>query len=131
MEEHDGSPRPHTPGPEPCKLCAASGRSNMSEGVYHFEGCGCRTIGAGNLPHPFAVSFCPMHATAPMLLQVAEDCAARRCDNDPINPCWDGRSGDVPGLHWGGGRACAPCTARAVLADIKAENDRAKGDTPQ
>lgn len=39
------------------------------------------------------------------------------CTNDALNPCWDNRPTDRPGLHWGAGLACAACTARAALAD--------------
>ena len=27
------------------------------------------------------------------------------CKCDVLNPCWDNRPTDVPGQHWGGGRA--------------------------
>lgn len=37
------------------------------------------------------------------------------CSADPLNPCWDGRPGDVVGKHWGGGDACPNCTARAKV----------------
>lgn len=35
------------------------------------------------------------------------------CKCDLLNPCWDNRKTDVPGEHWGGGPACAPCTELA------------------
>ncbi|HEX7720485.1 MAG TPA: hypothetical protein VF389_11815 [Woeseiaceae bacterium] len=38
------------------------------------------------------------------------------CKHDVLNPCWDGRPGDVPGEHWGGGPACEPCTKAAQVA---------------
>jgi hypothetical protein len=38
------------------------------------------------------------------------------CRIDVHNPCFDGRPTDVPGKHWGGGKACPDCTARAALA---------------
>lgn len=37
------------------------------------------------------------------------------CQFDVMNPCYAGRSDDVPGQHWGGGPACTNCTARALL----------------
>jgi len=42
-----------------------------------------------------------------------------QCSNDILNPCWDDRADDVPGKHWGGGQACAFCTAAASLAKAK------------
>ena len=54
-------------------------------------------------------------AAAPDLLEAAKamdlDCRA-----DVLNPCYAGRRDDVPGQHWGGGKACAPCTMRAAIA---------------
>lgn len=38
------------------------------------------------------------------------------CQFDVLNPCWDDRDGDVPGIHWGGGKACARCTEAAMKA---------------
>jgi hypothetical protein len=38
------------------------------------------------------------------------------CLVDVLNPCWNARPNDVTGQHWGGGKACAVCTARAVIA---------------
>ncbi len=38
------------------------------------------------------------------------------CLADHLNPCWNNRPTDVPGVHWGGGRACSSCNARAALA---------------
>lgn len=38
------------------------------------------------------------------------------CSNDALNPCWDNRPTDVAGKHWGIGKACPQCTARAALA---------------
>lgn len=55
-------------------------------------------------------------AAAPELLEAARRSALDTCRADPLNPCFDGRPGDVPGRHWGGGDACAPCTARAAIA---------------
>ncbi len=40
------------------------------------------------------------------------------CSFDVLNPCWDARQSDVPGQHWGGGKACPQCTARAALAKV-------------
>lgn len=40
----------------------------------------------------------------------------RYCDNDALNPCWDGRPSDAPGKHWGGGDACPACSMRAAIA---------------
>lgn len=37
------------------------------------------------------------------------------CQNDRLNPCWNGRPTDVVGKHWGIGDACANCNARAAL----------------
>lgn len=38
------------------------------------------------------------------------------CKFDVLNPYWDGRKDDVPGMHWSGEcPACEPCT-RAALA---------------
>lgn len=41
------------------------------------------------------------------------------CQFDVLNPCWDNRPTDKPGVHWGSelgegkGTACAACTAAA------------------
>ena len=31
------------------------------------------------------------------------------CRYDVLNPCWDNKSTDIPGEHWGGGPACDRC----------------------
>lgn len=36
------------------------------------------------------------------------------CQFDVLNPCWDSRKNDVPGKHWGGGKACNACTKLAL-----------------
>lgn len=39
------------------------------------------------------------------------------CQFDVLNPCWDNRTSDVPGKHWGGvGDACPACTEAAAKA---------------
>jgi hypothetical protein len=43
------------------------------------------------------------------------------CLADVLNPCWDNRSTDKPGLHWGSEpdapvKACSSCIARAAIA---------------
>ena len=35
------------------------------------------------------------------------------CKYDVLNPCWNNRSSDIAGEHWGGGKACGPCTEAA------------------
>ena len=47
------------------------------------------------------------------------------CEYDVLNPCWDHRYSDIPGLHWGGGPACDHCTAAAAAA-VHPEKDRMK-----
>lgn len=42
-----------------------------------------------------------------------------RCTTDYLNPCWDGRPGDVAGKHYAMGDACSACNARAALAKAK------------
>lgn len=37
------------------------------------------------------------------------------CLNDPLNPCWKPNRRQAPGTHWGGGKACVYCIARAEL----------------
>lgn len=37
------------------------------------------------------------------------------CQHDMLNPCWDNRQSDIPGQHWGGGIACAPCRKVAEI----------------
>lgn len=41
-----------------------------------------------------------------------------RCGFDLLNPCFDNRPTDVSGQHWGVGKACRGCTARALLRDL-------------
>jgi hypothetical protein len=41
------------------------------------------------------------------------------CLCDALNPCWDGRPGDLPGQHWGGGEACGVCCARAAIVKVE------------
>lgn len=41
------------------------------------------------------------------------------CTYDALNPCWDGRASDRPGVHWGGGEACRFCKARSALAQAR------------
>ena len=38
------------------------------------------------------------------------------CQFDVLNPCWDNRPDDKPGLHWGAGPACSACTCAALKA---------------
>lgn len=42
------------------------------------------------------------------------------CKFDILNPCWDNRQGDIPGQHWGGGKACAACTKEAAIESCHA-----------
>ena len=35
------------------------------------------------------------------------------CEFDVLNPCYDARVDDKPGLHWGGFKACKACTDAA------------------
>jgi hypothetical protein len=37
------------------------------------------------------------------------------CSVDGLNPCWAERPADVVGKHWGGGDACANCTAAGTI----------------
>lgn len=44
-----------------------------------------------------------------------------RCLCDALNPCWDNRESDQPGMHWGSTpenpiAACAACLALAAIA---------------
>lgn len=43
------------------------------------------------------------------------------CQFDVLNPCWDNRPTDKPGLHWGGDgiKACAACTRAALANAVK------------
>jgi hypothetical protein len=50
-----------------------------------------------------------------------------RCSNDVLNPCWADRPNDVPGKHWGGGEACAFCTAAAVFEQTERAIAKAEG----
>jgi hypothetical protein len=52
-------------------------------------------------------------------LRLTVTALGERCLTDVLNPCWDARPNDVPGHHWGGGNACAVCTARAVIAKVE------------
>lgn len=38
------------------------------------------------------------------------------CQYDVLNPCWDNRTDDIPGKHWGGDdiAACPACTKAAT-----------------
>lgn len=65
-------------------------------------------------------------AAAPDLLSALK-ALKLECLADHLNPCWDNRPSDKPGLHWGSEDgapvlACSSCNARAAIA--KAE-DRA------
>ena len=43
------------------------------------------------------------------------------CENDVLNPCWDNRPSDVPGLFWGepGTHSCAACAKEAAKTSRK------------
>jgi hypothetical protein len=61
-----------------------------------------------------------MMAAAPELLGALK-ALKLQCLADPLNPCWDNRPADKPGLHWGSEndrpiRACSSCNARAAIA---------------
>jgi hypothetical protein len=44
------------------------------------------------------------------------------CKCDVLNPCWDNRKTDIPGLHWSGAPACEPCAEAATsLIDVTHE----------
>lgn len=44
------------------------------------------------------------------------------CRHDVLNPCWDNRKTDVPGMHWSGlGAACPECNLRAALAKAQVQ----------
>ena len=60
-----------------------------------------------------------LFAASPDLLLAAQRSASDPCRADPLHPCWAGRPGDVPGRHWGGGDACASCTARAAIVKVQ------------
>lgn len=61
-------------------------------------------------------------SAAPDLLDALEaEIEHRDCEYDPLNPCWFNRPSDIPGRHWGGGKACRVCTARAAIAKAKGE----------
>lgn len=59
-------------------------------------------------------------ATAPELLSALKAMNIE-CLFDHLNPCWDNRPSDKPGLHWGSEEgapieACSACNARAAIA---------------
>jgi hypothetical protein len=63
-------------------------------------------------------------AAAPALLAALEQTVRAlegECLNDTLNPCWNDRPTDVIGSHWGVGSACAVCTARAIIAEVRRE----------
>jgi hypothetical protein len=49
-----------------CKM--ADGSWSQINTCYEQSPCGCKVVGAGNLPAPFSVQHCPQHAAAPDLL---------------------------------------------------------------
>lgn len=51
------------------------------------------------------------------------------CNADVLNPCYDGRSTDIHGKHWGGGDACTACTLRSTLARFKVASPAELGTT--
>lgn len=65
-------------------------------------------------------SIAKVMAAAPELLRALQGMDLV-CTVDHLNPCWDNRVTDKPGLHWGSEpgspiKACAACTARAAIA---------------
>lgn len=50
--------------------------------------------------------------------RAAADAGKRRlyCEWDVLDPCWDNRPTDVPGMHWGERIGCAHCNLRAAIA---------------
>lgn len=62
----------------------------------------------------------PQHTAAPELLSALK-ALKLECLADHLNPCWDNRPSDRPGLHWGSEEgapvpACSSCNARAAIA---------------
>lgn len=56
------------------------------------------------------------------------------CSYDILNPCWDNRESDLPGLHWSSTpgdpiTACPECSAMAAIA--KAEGTIAKEEAEE
>jgi hypothetical protein len=69
----------------------------------------------GNNAHEDEVANARLIAAAPELFKYGSKLDLT-CSADALNPCWNGRPGDVIGKHWGGGDACAACGMRAAIA---------------
>ena len=68
----------------------------------------------------FGEKYAAMFAATPHLLQRMKELNLA-CSYDVLNPCWNNRPTDKPGLHWGSEpdnviHACANCTIRAAIA---------------
>lgn len=64
------------------------------------------------------IDMTPEERVALVRLLEAVQFGGERCRFDVLNPCWSGRPDDVPGRHWGGSRACWPCTAAGHAATL-------------
>jgi hypothetical protein len=103
------------------------------------DNCQCAIVPIG---HGVTIEFCPMHDAAPELLESVKALVRRvgfsgamKCLFDNLNPCWDNRPSDKPGLHWGATadnriRACELCNARAVIAKAESTPPGRADQTP-
>lgn len=85
------------------------------DGMYRVHDRDCVIAAVAGLPDA------QLFAAARLMVAALRRAVAKfeRCLNDPLNPCWAGRPGDVVGRHWGVGEACEFCHAAAVLALVE------------
>lgn len=107
----------HTPGP--WEVFKPKGKSNRGVGpsadVIVARALPCFYRGVHH-----AIANARLIAAAPDLLDALK-ALKLECLADVLNPCFDNRPTDKPGLHWGSTEtepiaACSSCVARAAIA---------------
>ena len=107
----------HTPGPWTVATAGTYVRVDAPKGSKNFpNGQPIAQVSCG--PGKSAVENAHLIAAAPQLLDALLGLDLT-CTVDVLNPCWDERETDTPVQHWGGGKACAPCNARAAIAQAR------------
>ena len=107
----------HTSGPWTVATPGSYFRIDAPKGNKHFpNGQPIAQVSSG--PGKNAAENARLIAAAPELLDALLGLDLT-CTVDALNPCWDERETDTAGQHWGGGKACAPCNARAAIANAR------------
>ncbi len=94
-----------------------------SNPVCDCDSNGNARIRTENEDHARLISAVPMMYRA---LDALDKARRLLCIFDVLNPCWDNRSTDKPGLHWGSDEnntipACPNCVGRAALAQARGD----------